>query len=31
MDDLTPDMEMSSKEASACLSGPAGYTFNAKS
>lgn len=30
MDDLTPDMEMSSKEAPVCLSGPAGYTLNAK-
>lgn len=30
MDELTPDMEMSSKEAAAYLSGPAGYTLNAK-
>ncbi|WP_026537064.1 hypothetical protein [Arthrobacter sp. 9MFCol3.1] len=30
MDELTPDMEMSSIEAAAYLSGPAGYTLNAK-
>ena len=28
MDDLTPDMEMSSKEAAAYLSGPVGYTLS---
>jgi hypothetical protein len=30
MDELNSDMEMSSKEAAAYLSGPAGYTLNAK-
>lgn len=28
MDELTPDMEMSSKEAAAYLSGPVGYTLS---
>lgn len=28
MDDPAPNMEMSTKEAAACLSGPVGYTIN---
>jgi hypothetical protein len=30
MDDLAPEMEMTTKEAAAYLSGPVGYTINAK-
>lgn len=30
VDELTPDMEMSSKEAAAYLSGPVGYTMSAE-
>lgn len=30
MDDLSPDMEMSTKEAAAYLSGPVGYTLSTK-
>ncbi len=30
MDELTPDMEMTSKEAAAYLSGPVGYALSAE-